>query len=48
MGVINDFLNHPRTRFHRHSLASYLLDELLKIEDALRRVLEYKFYGVWK
>lgn len=32
--VINEFLNNPKTRYHRHSLASFLLDELATLKDS--------------
>lgn len=32
--AIKEFLKHPETRYHRHSLASFLLDELFKIKDS--------------
>ncbi|WP_131795612.1 hypothetical protein [Fluoribacter gormanii] len=31
--IITSLLTHPSTRFHRHSFASFLLDELRKIES---------------
>jgi hypothetical protein len=34
ISVINEFLTHPKTRYHRHSLASFLLDELSQIKGS--------------
>jgi len=38
---IIDFLEHPKTKFHNHSFATYLLDKLLRVfpPDAIKPVI---------